>query len=79
MPKAQSGRVRSLALVAVATLALGATNVQAQALPKSIKAIDSPFDASPATHFLLGSPAGVAFALDPDKPRADGLLKRVGC
>jgi branched-chain amino acid transport system substrate-binding protein len=46
---------------------------------KTIKAVNSPFDASPTSHFLLGSPAGVAFAIDPDKPRSDGLYKRAGC
>jgi ABC-type branched-subunit amino acid transport system substrate-binding protein len=45
----------------------------------SIKAVNSPFEASASSHFLLGSAAGTAFALDPDKPRADGLLRRVGC
>jgi branched-chain amino acid transport system substrate-binding protein len=35
--------------------------------------------ASPTSHFLLSSREGMAFEMNPDKPRADGLFQRVGC
>jgi branched-chain amino acid transport system substrate-binding protein len=41
--------------------------------------VNGPFDASSSSHFLAGSREGMAFAIDPDKPRADGLFKRAGC
>jgi ABC-type branched-subunit amino acid transport system substrate-binding protein len=42
-------------------------------------AVNGPLQANPESHFLLGSREGMAFALDPDKPRADGLFRRAGC
>jgi ABC-type branched-subunit amino acid transport system substrate-binding protein len=47
---------------------------------KSVKNIVSgSLDASPTSHFLLANKEALVFAVDPDKPRADGLFRRAGC
>ena len=47
---------------------------------KSVKNIVSgSLDANANSHFLLANKEALVFAVDPDKPRADGLFRRAGC
>ena len=47
---------------------------------KSVKNIVSgSLDANASSHFLLANKEALVFAVDPDKPRADGLFRRAGC